>query len=84
MDNDYTDKVPFGKSALDARYMPKVPDRAHSEEMIVLCPIWDLAGPCGMHIGLDGRPSEDHRHNQFVGAKECETVACYVGTYDIL
>ena len=38
-----------------------------------------------MSAGLrPNRPCEDYSHNQFGGAKECETVMCNVGAYKIL
>ena len=69
---------------LDARYMPKVLDHAQSEEILVLCPFWDLAGSCGMRTRLDGRPYEDHGHNQFGSTEECETTTRNAGEYAVL
>ena len=79
-----TGEAPCGNSALDARYMMKIPNHPQSEEMFVLCPFWDLVGPCGMQTRLDGRPCEDRGHNQFGGAKECEIAMCNFGAYRIL
>jgi len=84
LDSVWTGEAPCGKPTLDARYMPKVPDHAQFEEMFFLCPFWDIAGPCGMQTSLDGKPCEDHGHNQFVGAKECKTGTHNIGAYEIL
>ena len=64
--------------------MTEVLDFTQSKEMFVLCPFWEIVGPHGMHAGLDGRPNEDHGHNQFGGAEECEIVVCNVEAYGIL
>jgi hypothetical protein len=50
--------VPCSKSALDVGYMPKVSDRAEFEEMFILCPLWNLAGSCGVQQGLMVDPAK--------------------------
>ena len=64
--------MPCSKSALDARYMPKVPDPTQPKEMFILHPFWDLAGSCDMPTRIDGRPCEDQDDNQLGGVEECE------------
>jgi len=50
--------------------MLKVLDRVELEEVLVLCPLWDFAGLCGMKARTHGGPYQDHGNNQFGSPKE--------------
>lgn len=52
--------------------------------MFVLCSFWELFGAHGLQTGIDGRPHKDHDDTELGSAEECEIVARYPGTYEIL
>ena len=76
--------MPCSKLAPDAGYLSKIPNHSQSEKVLVLCSFWDPAGSCGLQTGTDARSSEDHDDTELGSAEECEIVACYLRTYEIL
>lgn len=76
--------MPHRKLALDARYLSKILDHAQSQEVFVLCSFWEPVGACGLQTRIDGIPHEDHSDTELVSVEECEKIACYSGTYEIL
>jgi len=69
---------------LDVGYVSQIPDRIESEEVFILCPLWDLAGSCGVQARADGGPCQACGDNEFGGPKECYEATHDVGTYKIL
>ncbi len=61
--------------------MPHITDHSESEDVFILCPLWDLAGSCVVQARADGGPCQDHGNSQFEGPKECQIAVRNFGPY---
>ena len=75
MDNVWVSQSPCSQSTLDVGYMPKILDRIEPEEMLIMCPLWDFAGSCGVQARTNGGPCQDHSNSQFGGPEESQIVS---------
>lgn len=66
---------------LNVGYMSKISDRFEPEEVLILCPLWNFSGSCGVHARTNGGSCQDHGNSKFGGLMECQTVACNARPY---
>eukprot|EP00253_Pinus_taeda_P013462 PITA_13462 len=66
--NDACVHDPFSTPFID-----EIPDHTESEEVSILCPLWDLFGSCRVQVRDDGGPYHDHGSSEFGGPKKCQT-----------
>lgn len=59
----------------DVGYLSQISNCTKFEEIYILCTIWNLAGSCGLQIGVNGRPLEDNNDHQFRSNEEFKPIA---------